>query len=369
MRKFGLLGKKLSHSLSPLLHNIFFEDLGLNNEYKLYEVEESEVENFKSYMLENSIEGVNITVPYKKVFLDKLDYISDEAKEIGAINLLYIKDNKFYGDNTDYYGFKYTLEKNQVDVKNQKVIIIGKGGASASVYKVLKDMGAEDITFYFRKDKLSKIEFPENTAGDIIINTTPVGMYPFIQDSLVNKEILKKFKIAIDLIYNPLETKFLKEAKECGLKNIMKIMVINGPNLNMLGIREQNIYGTFTYEDLCKYIKNYPEFNGKNIEFEFLQSNVEGEIVNFIQGAYSKKSEGIILNAGAYTHTSVAIHDAIKAVSIPTVEVHISNIHSRENFRKVCITTPACIGQITGLGKFGYILAIVYLIEYYKERK
>ena len=148
----------------------------------------------------------------------------------------------------------------------------------------------------------------------------------------------------------------------------MRIVVINGPNLNMLGIREQNIYGTFTYEDLCKYIENYPEFNGKNIEFEFLQSNVEGEIVNFIQEAYSKKSEGIILNAGGYTHTSVAIHDAIKAVSIPTVEVHISNIHAREDFRKVCITTPSCIGQITGLGKLGYILAIVYLIEYYKER-
>ena len=147
----------------------------------------------------------------------------------------------------------------------------------------------------------------------------------------------------------------------------MKITVINGPNLNMLGIREQNIYGTFTYEELCKYIENYPEFDAKDIEFEFLQSNVEGEIVNFIQGAYSKKSEGIILNAGAYTHTSVAIHDAIKAVSIPTVEVHISNIHAREDFRKVCITTPACIGQITGLGKFGYILAVVYLIEYYNK--
>ena len=220
MRKFGLLGKKLSHSLSPLLHNIFFEDLGLNNEYKLYEVEESEVENFKSYMLENSIEGVNITVPYKKVFLDKLDYISDEAKEIGAINLLYIKDNKFYGDNTDYYGFKYTLTKNDIDVKNKKIAVIGKGGASASVYKVLKDMGAEDITFYFRKDKLSEIEFPENLRGDIIINTTPVGMYPNINDNLVSEGILKNFKIAIDLIYNPLETKFLKEAKENGLKTI-----------------------------------------------------------------------------------------------------------------------------------------------------
>ena len=220
MRKFGLLGKKLSHSLSPLLHNTFFEDLGLKDEYKLYEVDETEINNFKNYMLENTIEGVNITIPYKKIFLDKLDYISGEAKEIGAINLLYIKDNKFYGDNTDYYGFKYTLEKNQVDVKNKKVAIIGKGGASASVYKVLKDMGAEDITFYFRKDKLSEIEFPENLRGDIIINTTPVGMYPNINDNLVSEGILKNFKIAIDLIYNPFETKFLKIAKENGLKAI-----------------------------------------------------------------------------------------------------------------------------------------------------
>ena len=199
MRKFGLLGKKLSHSLSPLLHNTFFEDLGLKDEYKLYEVDETEINNFKNYMLENTIEGVNITIPYKKIFLDKLDYISGEAKEIGAINLLYIKDNKFYGDNTDYYGFKYTLTKNEIDVKNKKIAIVGKGGASASVYKVLKDMGADDINFYFRKDKLSQIEFPENIGGDVI---------------------LKKFKIAIDLIYNPLETKFLKEAKECGLKTI-----------------------------------------------------------------------------------------------------------------------------------------------------
>ena len=220
MRKFGLLGKKLSHSLSPLLHNTFFEDIGIEAEYKLYEVNEDKIDNFKNYMLENSIEGVNITVPYKKRFLDKLDYISDEAKEIGAINLLYVKDNKFYGDNTDYYGFKYTLTKNDIDVKDKKIAIIGKGGASVSVYKVLKDMGTNDITFYFRKDKLSQIEFPQNMAGDIIINTTPVGMYPNVEDNLVNKEILKNFKITIDLIYNPFETKFLKEAKEYGLKTI-----------------------------------------------------------------------------------------------------------------------------------------------------
>ena len=146
----------------------------------------------------------------------------------------------------------------------------------------------------------------------------------------------------------------------------MKIMVINGPNLNMLGIREKNIYGTFTYEDLCKYIETYPNYKEKDIDFTFLQTNHEGEIVDFLHKAYTEKYDGIVLNAGGYTHTSVAIHDAIKAVSIPTVEVHISNIHAREEFRKVCMTSPACIGQITGLGKLGYVLAVVYLTE---ERK
>lgn len=146
----------------------------------------------------------------------------------------------------------------------------------------------------------------------------------------------------------------------------MKIIVINGPNLNMLGIREKNIYGTFTYEDLCKYIETYPNYKEKDIDFTFLQTNHEGEIVDFIHKAYTEKYDGIVLNAGGYTHTSVAIHDAIKAVSIPTVEVHISNIHAREEFRKVCVTSPACVGQITGLGKLGYVLAVVYLTE---ERK
>ena len=146
----------------------------------------------------------------------------------------------------------------------------------------------------------------------------------------------------------------------------MRIMVINGPNLNMLGIREKNIYGTFTYEDLCRYIETYPNYKEKDIDFTFLQTNHEGEIVDFIHKAYTEKYDGIVLNAGGYTHTSVAIHDAIKAVSIPTVEVHISNIHAREEFRKVCMTSSACVGQITGLGKLGYVLAVVYLTE---ERK
>ena len=266
MRKFGLLGKKLSHSLSPLLHKTFFEDLGLKDEYKLYEVDETEIDNFKNYMLENSIEGVNITVPYKKTFLDKLDFISDEAKEIGAINLLYIKDNKFYGDNTDYYGFKCTLTKNDIDVKNKKIAIIGKGGASASVYKVLKDMGAEDITFYFRKDKLSEIEFPEDMVGDIIINTTPVGMYPNIEDNIVDEKILKNFEIAIDLIYNPLETKFLKIARETGLKTINGMEMLIGQALKtdeiLYDIVLSNQLREKIIKKIIKRVKEFYEDNG-----------------------------------------------------------------------------------------------------------
>lgn len=140
-----------------------------------------------------------------------------------------------------------------------------------------------------------------------------------------------------------------------------KIMIINGPNLNFLGIREKNIYGSLSYETLCEYIKNYNEF--ENIELTFLQSNIEGEIINFIQRAYNEKYEAIVINPGGYTHTSVSIFDAIKAVDIPTVEVHISNIHKREDFRKKSLIAEACIGQISGFGKYSYILAIKYLLE------
>lgn len=265
MRKFGLLGKKLSHSLSPLLHSIFFEEMGIEAEYKLYEVAEHEIDNFKNYMFENSIEGVNITVPYKKAFLDKLDFISDEAKEIGAINLLYIKENKFYGDNTDYYGFKQTLLTNQIEPSGKKMAIIGRGGASASVYKVLKDMGAEDIAFYFRKDKLSKIEFPEDMTGDIIINTTPVGMYPNIEDNIVDEQILKKFNIAIDLIYNPLETKFLKIARENNLKTINGMEMLIGQALKTDEILYDIVLSNQLREKIIKkIIKKVKEFYENN---------------------------------------------------------------------------------------------------------
>lgn len=134
----------------------------------------------------------------------------------------------------------------------------------------------------------------------------------------------------------------------------MKIMVINGPNLNFLGIREKNIYGSETFESLCQFItSSFPED-----EIHYFQSNIEGELVNFLQKSYLEKYDGVVINAGAYTHTSVAILDAIKSISLPVIEVHLSNIYAREPFRHHSYLAPACLGQISGLGKEGYIYAI-----------
>ena len=139
----------------------------------------------------------------------------------------------------------------------------------------------------------------------------------------------------------------------------MKIAVVNGPNINMLGVREPNIYGVNSYEDLKKYIEDYASENG--IETTVLQSNSEGEIIDYIQRA-AAGFDAIVINPGAYTHYSYAIYDALLAAQLPTVEVHISNIHKRDEFRHKSITAPACVGQICGLGFRGYTLAMEYLI-------
>ena len=137
-----------------------------------------------------------------------------------------------------------------------------------------------------------------------------------------------------------------------------RILVLNGPNINILGIREKSVYGTATYEDLCGMIRNKAE--ELQIEVEIKQSNSEGQLVDWIQQCYGEK-DGIVINPGAYTHYSVAVLDALKAVNIPAVEIHISNIHQREEFRCHCVTTAGCVGQICGLGLQGYLLALEYL--------
>ena len=141
----------------------------------------------------------------------------------------------------------------------------------------------------------------------------------------------------------------------------MNILIINGPNLNMLGIREPALYGTGTYAALCDRIGAY--CREKQIDVQFFQSNHEGALVDRIQEAYSDGTEGIVINPGAYTHTSIALLDAVKAVGIPTVEVHISKVEEREAFRQVSYIRAACVATITGKGFDGYLEAIDILME------
>ena len=143
----------------------------------------------------------------------------------------------------------------------------------------------------------------------------------------------------------------------------MKILIINGPNINMLGIREKNIYGVNDYNSLVEKIKK--EASELDCQVDFFQSNIEGEIITSIQKAFGVY-DGIIINPAAYTHYSIGILDALKSVNIPAIEVHISNIHQREDFRKKSITVEGCIGQISGLGFEGYTLALRGLINLLK---
>ena len=145
----------------------------------------------------------------------------------------------------------------------------------------------------------------------------------------------------------------------------MKVLVINGPNLNFLGIREKGIYGSESYEGLVERLQKKAEQDG--FELELFQDNSEGAIIDRIQQAYYDKVDGIVINPGAYAHYSIAIRDALASIEVPKIEVHISNVYKREEFRHTSVITPVCTGEILGLGLQGYFLAIDALKEYIKN--
>ena len=147
-----------------------------------------------------------------------------------------------------------------------------------------------------------------------------------------------------------------------------KIMIINGPNLNMVGIREKNIYGKQSFHDMIEMIQE--EGKKRGIETDCRQSNHEGDLVDWIQEAYFEKDDGIVINPGAYTHTSIALADAIKAIApLPVVEVHISDIDTRESFRHISYEAPYCLAQIKGHGPKGYVEAMERIVNFYGEQE
>jgi len=145
----------------------------------------------------------------------------------------------------------------------------------------------------------------------------------------------------------------------------MQVMLLNGPNINLTGLREPGVYGSQSYESIVSDLMK--EAKARGIVLDARQSNHEGVLIDWIQEAFLKGYNGLIINPGAYTHYSYALHDAIKSTSLPAVEVHLSNVHAREAFRHISVTAPACLGQICGFGPLGYVLAMDVLLKQKKE--
>lgn len=202
---YGLLGEHLPHSFSPQIHLA----LG-NHDYNLFEVAPQHLEAF---MTEHNFKGINVTIPYKKAVIPYLDVVSPEAQKIGAVNTVTVRDGKLYGDNTDYFGFVYMLEKSGISVKDKKAVVLGGGGASATVQAVLRDFGAKEVIVVDLNTENNYDNLYLHYDAQIIVNTTPVGMYPNNLKSLVNLDDFKNITGVLDVVYNPLKTKLILDAE------------------------------------------------------------------------------------------------------------------------------------------------------------
>ena len=209
---YGLLGEHLPHSFSPQIHL----SLG-NDDYHLFEIPP---ENLEKFLTDKEFKGINVTIPYKKAVIPYLDYISPEAEKIGAVNTITVRNGKLYGYNTDYFGFKYMVEKSKIAVKGKKALVLGSGGASATVQAVLRDMGACEVNVVSRNGEINYNNIYNKIDAEIIVNTTPVGMYPDNMNSPVEIERFPDLKGVLDVVYNPLRTKIIMDAQNSGVPAI-----------------------------------------------------------------------------------------------------------------------------------------------------
>lgn len=207
---YGLLGRTLRHSYSPQIHAL----LG-DYEYRLFEVEPQDLEAF---LKKREFGGINVTIPYKKDVLPYLSGISDNAKRIGAVNTIIVKeDGGLYGDNTDYDGFLRLVQKSGFQVKGKKALVLGTGGASLPISAVLSDLGAREVMFISRSGENNYQNLSRHADADLIVNTTPVGMYPNNLKAPLSLSEFPNLSGVLDIVYNPQKTKLILDAERLGI--------------------------------------------------------------------------------------------------------------------------------------------------------
>lgn len=211
MKKAALIGGKLGHSYSPFIHELF-------GDYS-YELKEVKEEDLEELIKNEEYLGFNVTIPYKKTVIKFCDRLTKRAEKIGSVNVIKREnDGTITGDNTDYFGFKYLLEDEKIDVKNKKCLVLGNGGVAVTVVAVLEDLGAGNITVISRRGENNYLNLYLHKDCDVIINTTPVGMYPDNLSAPVDLDMFPNLNAVADLIYNPHKTKLVLEAEKRGIK-------------------------------------------------------------------------------------------------------------------------------------------------------
>lgn len=222
--RYGLIGEKLGHSYSKIIHEKLAE--------YTYDLIPLTREEFVSFMTEKNFTAINVTIPYKQEVIPYLDELDPLAARIGAVNTIVNKNGRFIGYNTDFYGFQYMLRHNRIEVSGKKCLVLGTGGTSHTVRAVLKHLGAAEILVVSRKDlkdneltdSISVISYEtcyqKHTDADIIVNTTPLGMYPKIDASPLDLTVFTGCTAVVDVIFNPLKTKLALQAEELGMKAV-----------------------------------------------------------------------------------------------------------------------------------------------------
>ena len=333
--KFGLLGRTLGHSFSPRIHNA----LG-NTNYELFEREPSQLQEF---FADQELQGINITFPYKVNALEACDVVDPRAERIGCVNTMVRKDGKWHGYNTDYDGFVFTLEHAGINVSGKECIILGDGASSATVHVALEDLGAKSITHLSRKTAPLYTDAPNYyETAQIIINCTPIGMYPHNPANLIDIMQFSKLEGVVDLIYNPRRTVLLLQAE------MMDIPYCDGlPFLVAQGVKAANhfqgeSFGTKEIEQILRDVRREKENIiligmpgvGKTTVGRAKEiGNVSTYITEQGEAAFREKEAEMIAKLG--TETGLVISTGGGCVTVPKNYAHL-----RQNGRIYQLTQP-----------------------------
>lgn len=267
--KYCVIGEKLTHSMSPQIHKRYFDYYKQDSTYVITQIPMEDMLGDCSGLLKE-YDGFNVTVPYKEKVLKYLQGTSDEAKEIGAVNTVVNQGGDMYGFNTDPFGFESLLIHNDVAIKDKVFVVLGSGGASKSVCYILKKRGAKKVIVVTRKDTLEEgymtYSALESFKGDVLVNTTPVGMYPNVDNCPVSENVIANFDTVVDIVYNPVYTELLKAAVRLGKKAVGGLYMLVAQAMKSQEIWQKKITDKELYVDIYNALmKEYFQKNGGNI--------------------------------------------------------------------------------------------------------